>query len=78
MEFNLEIEIINGKFPSPTGVNHYESVEYAKSVIESYGFRPQQGLTIMNCNRKLQQQLQWRCFRPQQGLTIMNPSLVNE
>ena len=52
-EFNLEIEIINGKitkeFPSPTGVTYYECKMYY--VVEPIGFkcfRPQQGLPIMN------------------------------
>ena len=35
------------KFPSPTGVNYYE---YVDDLIKENmnGFRPQQGLTIMN------------------------------
>ena len=37
------------RFPSPTGVNYYE---YSKKVSQKelckIGFRPQQGLTIMN------------------------------
>ena len=48
MTFN-EVEEIR-KFPSPTGVNHYEC---ASPTIQALGgftdsFRPQQGLTIMN------------------------------
>ena len=37
------------EFPSPTGVNHYEFMDI-KSPTDVYGagFRPQQGLTIMN------------------------------
>ena len=37
------------------------------------GFRPQQGLTIMNfLEIRLSSHLMNLCFRPQQGLTIMN------
>ena len=38
------------KFPSPTGVNYYELWDYYYEYVEGvhYGFRPQQGLTIMN------------------------------
>ena len=37
-------------FPSPTGVNHYESMseDFPSSRKQEKGFRPQQGLTIMN------------------------------
>ena len=37
-------------------------------------FRPQQGLTIMNCDsfESVYIVTQKECFRPQQGLTIMN------
>ena len=62
------------EFPSPTGVNYYELVAMLMVIVVNYiGFRPQQGLTIMNmilhhmitmCNTQ--------SFRPQQGLTIMN------
>ena len=40
-------------FPSPTGVNHYEYspfIDYTLDNMED-SFRPQQGLTIMNCKR---------------------------
>ena len=35
-------------FPSPTGVNYYELSLYSISGEATTGFRPQQGLTIMN------------------------------
>ena len=35
------------KFPSPTGVNYYELELKCKKTSRT-GFRPQQGLTIMN------------------------------
>ena len=58
------------KFPSPTGVNHYEfEDEYGLEVYDC--FRPQQGLTIMNNIKKIIIILGLG-FRPQQGLTIMN------
>ena len=42
--------LTTAKFPSPTGVNYYEFED--KVVLETEdrteGFRPQQGLTIMN------------------------------
>ena len=42
------------------------------------GFRPQQGLTIMNYHgRILSLMVANMGFRPQQGLTIMNPYLQN-
>ena len=39
------------KFPSPTGVIYYESFEdcYINKNTSNYDFRPQQGLSIMNC-----------------------------
>ena len=39
-----------GGFPSPTGVNYYELVHQLTydNENEEPGFRPQQGLTIMN------------------------------
>ena len=41
--------------------------------MKSTGFRPQQGLTIMNSNyEKALNLLNKGSFRPQQGLTIMN------
>ena len=65
---------ISDLFPSPTGVNHYESA-YLYIVRESTSnrFRPQQGLIIMNKNFALAvaKEKKW-CFRPQQGLIIMN------
>ena len=39
------------------------------------GFRPQQGLTIMNDRGDYMKKI--HSFRPQQGLTIMNPYLQN-
>ncbi len=42
----------------------------------SLGFRPQQGLPIMN-DEKVIQILSKERFRPQQGLPIMNPYLQN-
>ena len=63
------------EFPSPTGVNYYEcNVE--RELLENIntGFRPQQGLTIMNGFNitffKIPKNKNG--FRPQQGLTIMN------
>ena len=46
----LHIISIISMFPSPTGVNHYECCACLKSLFSEYkeGFRPQQGLTIMN------------------------------
>ena len=38
-------------FPSPTGVNHYElytNIQCVEMLDNTKGFRPQQGLTIMN------------------------------
>ena len=35
-------------FPSPTGVNHYESKINLNDQSVELSFRPQQGLTIMN------------------------------
>ena len=62
-------------FPSPTGVNHYESVfikNYSPQVLKANSFRPQQGLTIMNLDNILNKIKENQSFRPQQGLTIMN------
>ena len=41
------------KFPSPTGVNYYELWNTKKQLKKhmKLGFRPQQGLTIMNSSR---------------------------
>ena len=67
-------------FPSPTGVNHYELDLFMELVKNSHseGFRPQQGLTIMNWKWKNARR-NWRnSFRPQQGLTIMNLWLHHE
>ena len=36
------------EFPSPTGVNYYESVRGILTHVPLLSFRPQQGLTIMN------------------------------
>ncbi len=36
------------KFPSPTGVNYYELSTLSVKKRMAKGFRPQQGLTIMN------------------------------
>ena len=42
------------KFPSPTGVNHYEcSISDFGEAIAEGSFRPQQGLTIMNGKKVL-------------------------
>ena len=58
-------------FPSPTGVNYYESIK--KSPKESFkSFRPQQGLIIMNLHIWRYVVDAMKCFRPQQGLIIMN------
>ena len=65
----------NGKigFPSPTGVNHYELKETYKGYKNHCGFRPQQGLTIMNrCMPDQSIYIHYDSFRPQQGLTIIN------
>ena len=46
----LSLENVKVEFPSPTGVNHYE-YSYNDWLLENNycdGFRPQQGLTIMN------------------------------
>ena len=63
-------------FPSPTGVNYYEfkSIELSEAFKEyANGFRPQQGLTIMNESIiVLVKKSRLFSFRPQQGLTIMN------
>ena len=41
--------LTTAKFPSPTGVNYYESSDDLWAYgVHDYGFRPQQGLTIMN------------------------------
>ena len=44
------LEEKQGEFPSPTGVNYYESMNALKASNKAInkGFRPQQGLTIMN------------------------------
>ena len=63
------------KFPSPTGVNYYESRKgkTPKGEQEYESFRPQQGLTIMNLKfRRSKSRKRKHGFRPQQGLTIMN------
>ena len=37
------------QFPSPTGVTYYEYYDLYMTVVKTYdGFRPQQGLPIMN------------------------------
>ena len=42
-------------------------------ICDGLGFRPQQGLTIMNMKIKIDNRnFENTCFRPQQGLTIMN------
>ena len=60
------------QFPSPTGVNYYEFDEDLNVGVLEIGFRPQQGLTIMNVNNPNLTDEQLDSFRPQQGLTIMN------
>ena len=45
--FEVELIKIDSEFPSPTGVNYYESFSLIQ-VYDQSGFRPQQGLTIMN------------------------------
>ena len=42
-------------FPSPTGVNYYEYDNIDLEDEESQGFRPQQGLTIMNKKKWLKE-----------------------
>ena len=42
-----------------------------------HGFRPQQGLSIMNMFNYYYEYLDSIGFRPQQGLSIMNPYLQN-
>ena len=43
------LEVDKETFPSPTGVNYYEYFDgYCATKVFSIGFRPQQGLTIMN------------------------------
>ena len=46
---------VSNLFPSPTGVNYYESVPYRryKQSQNLQRFRPQQGLTIMNRRQKV-------------------------
>ena len=49
-KFELAVKIIV-VFPSPTGVNYYEFSEFDNVMVAfsgGKGFRPQQGLTIMN------------------------------
>ena len=62
------------KFPSPTGVNHYELFVNYQTFVQKdeNGFRPQQGLTIMNLRDLINSGRAVLSFRPQQGLTIMN------
>ena len=61
-------------FPSPTGVNYYEWLYRIEKILSNRaGFRPQQGLTIMNIHSYwLAGNHDYSGFRPQQGLTIMN------
>ena len=44
----------------------------SKGYTQKDGFRPQQGLTIMNQYQMTTDYVDETCFRPQQGLTIMN------
>ena len=50
----MNLELLNGEhltrfvFPSPTGVNYYEYLLNKYNIDYDKGFRPQQGLTIMN------------------------------
>ena len=69
-----EVDVENCyRFPSPTGVTYYESNTSHQSQLEKEGFRPQQGLLIMNYLLEIiGTQRKWKRFRPQQGLTIMN------
>ena len=71
--FNSKAFKLDHKFPSPTGVKYYELGDVKVEIIIDDGFRPQQGLSIMNSL------LEWLIllevsngFRPQQGLSIMN------
>ena len=59
-------------FPSPTGVTYYESLEKIWKEILNKGFRPQQGLLIMNQKKDTKEMTTKKGFRPQQGLLIMN------
>ena len=66
------MEAARATFPSPTGVNYYEC-EGINNNTHIFGFRPQQGLTIMNWSDFLRTDVhKISSFRPQQGLTIMN------
>ena len=49
----------------------------SSSELMHHGFRPQQGLTIMNLGVYEIEGAEYIRFRPQQGLTIMNPYLQN-
>ena len=62
------------EFPSPTGVNYYESfVAAIFGMVHKIGFRPQQGLTITNKRKGVAVVGSVTySFRPQQGLTITN------
>ena len=61
------------KFPSPTGVSYYESDYIFRTTMRiiKTGFRPQQGLLIMN-KQVIYDESRSEGFRPQQGLLIMN------
>ena len=65
---------IGSLFPSPTGVTYYEfytTEEFEK--VDGVGFRPQQGLLIMNMMlHHMITMCSTQSFRPQQGLLIMN------
>ena len=73
--------ILYQEFPSPTGVNHYElytNIQCVEMLDNTKGFRPQQGLTIMNGLKDgLKKNKKDKRFRPQQGLTIMNKRKCN-
>ena len=64
------------EFPSPTGVNHYESPKVLfRKYRKKHRFRPLQGLTIMNIRCQELKDFTAESFRPLQGLTIMNVPL---
>ena len=75
-EYTLDyLNLIPSLFPSPTGVTYYESLyAYYEGDELKAGFRPQQGLLIMNCFQSeiFESEYNDYGFRPQQGLLIMN------
>ena len=57
-------------FPSPTGVTYYEYYyEYLDGIEYENGFRPQQGLLIMNANKAVQKAVRTNGFPSPTGVT---------